>query len=52
MTTDQISELQHLAEPLVKYLRENLHPHTAIVVTDDRVAVVEDIAGVPFPISD
>ena len=33
-----MAELEVLARPLVEYLRKNYHPHTAIVVTDERVA--------------
>ena len=40
--------LEQLSAPLVEYLRENHHPHTAIVVTDERVVVVEDVMGIPF----
>lgn len=42
-------DLKHLAKPLVKYLKENHHPYTAIVITDERVVVVEDVLGIPFP---
>lgn len=45
-------KLEQLAKPLAEYLRKNHHPHTAIVVTDERVVVVEDVLGIPFPIED
>ena len=41
------AELEKLAKPLIEYLKENHHPHTAIVITDDRVMVVETILSVP-----
>lgn len=44
---DLMAELEVLARPLVEYLRKNYHPHTAIVVTDERVVVVEDVVSVP-----
>ena len=47
--TQQADNLEHLAKPLVKYLKENHNPHTAIVITDERVVVVEDVLGIPFP---
>lgn len=53
MTQQQMADnLEQLAAPLVEYLRKNFHPHTAIVVTDERVVVVEDVLGIPFPIED
>lgn len=44
-----LDELESLAWPLVEYLRKKHHPHTAIVVTDERVVMVEDVLGIPFP---
>lgn len=40
--------LEDLAKPLVQYLRENHNPHTSIVITEERVVVVEDVIGIPF----
>lgn len=37
----------HLARPLVEYLKENHHPHTSIVITKDRVEVMETIVSIP-----
>ncbi len=45
-------ELKQLARPLVDYLRKHHHPHTTIVITDDRVDVMESLAGIPFPVED
>lgn len=45
---DMMGKLEQLAKPLAEYLRENHHPHTAIVVTDDRVVVVEGMVSVPL----
>ena len=44
----EMEELKQLAAPLVKYLREKHHPHTAIVVTDIRTAETEDVMGIPY----
>lgn len=41
-------ELEELAKPLVEYLRDNGHPYTSIVITDERVAVVETVLSVPM----
>lgn len=48
----EAEELRRLSAPLVKYLREKHHPHTAIVVTAARAARMEDVMGIPFPIED
>ena len=40
-------KLEELAKPLVDYLRNNLHPHASIVITDERVQVVETTLSVP-----
>lgn len=45
--TKQPSNLCELAMPLIQCLKENYHPHTAIVVTDERVAVVETVLSIP-----
>lgn len=52
MSDDKIQELEEIAQPLIAYLIKNHHPHTAIVVTEERVVVVEDVLGIPFPIED
>lgn len=42
-------QLEEMARPLIeylKYLKQNCHPHTAIVVTDGRVAVVETVLSI------
>lgn len=52
MSKDQIDELKRLANPLVKFLRKNCHPHTTIVITDEWVVVTEDVIGIRFPIED
>ena len=49
---EKIRGLIDLTAPLVEYIRENHHPHTAIVITDERVVVVEDVIGIPFPKND
>lgn len=52
MADKDLEELKQLAAPLVDYLRKKHHPHTAIVVTDDRAVLLEEMMGVPFPIED
>lgn len=45
--TEKMKELEELAKPLLEFLRDNYHPHTAIIVTEERTVVVEDIASIP-----
>lgn len=45
-------ELEALVKPLIDFLRNNYNPHTAILITDDRVTVVEDVLSIPQPIGD
>lgn len=40
-------KLLEMSKPLIDYLKENYHPHTAIVVTGERVMVVETSVSVP-----
>ncbi len=40
-------EIAEMSQPLVRWLRENGHPHMSIVVTQTMVEVVEDVMGVP-----
>ncbi len=42
--TDRLDEL---AKPLVEYLAENCHPHSAIVITAERTAVIETVLSIP-----
>ena len=46
----QFKELERLAKPLIDYLNNNYHPHTAIIITNERVAVVETVLSVPYVI--
>lgn len=47
-----MNELEKLARPLADYLKSNYHPHTAIVVTAERVTVVEDVVSALFKRND
>ena len=43
---DELKELEALAGPLVEYLHKKHHPHTAILITDERVTLMEDVMSV------
>lgn len=44
----ELEELERIAEPLVKYLRNNHHPHTKIVITCESAVVVEITHSIPI----
>lgn len=39
--------IEELAKPLIEYLKDNCHPYTSIVVTQERVAVIETVQSIP-----
>ncbi len=39
--------IEELAKPLIEYLRDSYHPYTSIVITPERVAVIETIQSIP-----
>lgn len=41
-------ELKQAAEPLKELLRNKGNPHLLVVVSDERVDLMEDIMGIPF----
>ena len=43
----EADRLDELARPLVEYLAENRHPHSAIVITAERTAVIETVLSIP-----
>ena len=45
--TVEADRLDELARPLVEYLAENCHPHSAIVITTERTAVIETVLSIP-----
>ena len=40
-------KLNELAKPLMEYMMENCHPHSAIVITAERTAVIETVLSIP-----
>lgn len=44
---EEMDTLKELVKPLVAFLQDNYHPHVAIIVTEERTVVVEDIASIP-----
>lgn len=50
--SEDMKILEVLAHPIVDYLRERYNPHTTIVITDNRVVMVEDVVSVPLHFED
>lgn len=41
-----------MTKPIIEFLQKNYHPHTSVVVTNERVMIVEDVLSLPFPSED
>lgn len=39
--------IEELAKPLIEYLRDSYRPYTSIVVTPERVTVIETVQSIP-----
>ena len=47
MKMEQGTDIPNLAQPLIEYMRDNYNPHVSIVITSERVVVIEDVLSVP-----
>jgi len=47
ITQDQLKQLGEAAKPLLEFLAENCHPHCSVIVTGQRVELVEGLASIP-----
>lgn len=45
LTKEQIGEMKELAKPLVKWMNDNLHPHTTVIVETTGVSIHEALAA-------
>lgn len=46
LTEIQRSNMKEAAKPLVKWMNENLHPHTKVIVETDGAELLEGITSV------
>ena len=44
LTSDQITELEIVAKPLMVWLENNCHPHVSAIVDSERTEVLEGLA--------
>ncbi len=44
MTEQKLKEFEEAVKPLMKYLAENHHPHTSVIVTSNSSEIVEGLA--------
>jgi len=45
LTPEQEKELTELAKPLIKWMNENCHPHTQIVIETNSFQLLEGVIG-------
>lgn len=45
--TADADKLEELVKSLMEYLRENCHPHSAVIITAERMAVIETVLSIP-----
>lgn len=50
VTDKQMEELERLAAPLVAWLAENFYPYTSVVINEERVALTQELVGIPAPV--
>lgn len=47
MSKEKLAEFEAVAKPLIKWLNDNHHPHTTIIITPDRAEIMEVILAFP-----
>lgn len=47
MTDEQYEEFVKVTRPLIKYMAENHHPHTKLIVESTRAELVEGVMNFP-----
>ncbi|MBO6260453.1 MAG: hypothetical protein J6N47_06465 [Lachnospiraceae bacterium] len=47
MFEPKVSKLMEMSEGIVKYLQENFHPHTTVVIEWDGIRIEETLAAMP-----
>lgn len=45
LSEDQRKEFQALADPLIKYLNDNHHPHMKIIIDPSRAELLEGVCS-------
>ena len=47
MSNDNLAALRKAAEPLIKYLNNNHHPHMTVIVISTSIKLLEDTINIP-----
>lgn len=47
MTKEQIENLERLGLPIVEFLRGFGNPYASVIITEDSILCVTDVAGIP-----
>jgi hypothetical protein len=45
LTDEQREALYNLGKPIIKWLNDNTHPHTKVIITTDSFELLEGIIG-------
>ena len=45
---DRIAELNKIAEPVIRFIKEKYNPHTTVVINEDSIRVVIDEINIPL----
>lgn len=45
---DRIAELNKIAEPVIRFIKENYNSHTTVVINEDSIRVVIDEINIPL----
>lgn len=44
----EIMELEEIAKPIVKYLKNNYNPHTSLIIDCNSIRLIEDKISIPI----
>ena len=49
MTKKQLDKLEEASKPVQQFLRENCHPHCCVSITQEQIALREDVGVINIP---
>lgn len=47
MSEEQMKEFETVARPIIKWLNDNCHPHTTIIITPTCAEIMEGVGCLP-----
>lgn len=45
---EKITKLNKISEPVIDFIKENYHPHTTVIISEDSIKVVTDEINIPL----